>query len=190
MSEKLLSAGNLSVLAVSTNQSKWDNKHATIPDLRLSGEGVDERRKYRVCKTGQPVWAEHFMDCVGSLVLAANSSLMTHHFGDYLVEKGEVFQAIGDVRRATQQVGGGVAVIWRKGFTDSVQDRPYKQASELWSKMLSGLYVELALAVYDLVFSEWEWPLSSYYDGEQTLTLAANTEDYEKLLHPTITHLK
>ncbi len=190
MSENLLSLPGLSVLAVNTNDSHLENKHASIPGLRLSGKGVNEVRKFGIQAAGTPVWAEHFMDCVGSIVVAQKATLMTHHFGDYLVERMGIFQAIGDLQREVYQVDGGVAVIWRKAFTDRAEDKSYKEAAKMWYQMLAKLYLDNTIAVYDMVFRDWEWPLSAYYDGHRTLNLVANVNDYEKLIQPEITQLK
>lgn len=190
MSKKLISREGISVLSVSTNQTRRENSRASIPSLRLLGEEVDEQLKYRVCRVGEPVWAEHFLDCVGSLVIASTNTMMTHHFATYLVENGDIFQAFGEVERATSQLKNGTAIIWRKQFSDATDDRTYKQAVELWFKMLSHLYTENMVRVYDLVFDDWEWPLSAYYDGGSTLKLAANIEDTEKLQKAKVNLLK
>ncbi len=191
MSENLLRASGLSVVATTTNDIKDTNKIASLPGLQNGGIEVNEVKKFVTVPRGVVVYGENYLECVGSAFHFPNGQfMMTHHYGDWLVKKMKVFESGGEVARALPDVAGGVAVIWRKAFSDKSEDRPRMQGAELWHEELVKIYLQRATTIYDMVFREWYWPLSAYYNGAEVLTLVANLEDYQKLLKPEIRRLK
>lgn len=190
MSETLLSLSRLSVVVSTTGEHRTNNRKASLAALRCGTE-VNEATKFVVDNANVKLYGEKYLHCVGSLGVGKEKVLMTHHNADDIGYLHTTMNEIERVAVEVEKLRGGVAVIWRKSFSGlMIEDSQYRDTAELWYTNLTKIYSKHAFEVYDMVFSEWDWPLSAYYNGAKTLTLVGNTEDFQKLLQPTVSRLK
>lgn len=185
-SEKHLSTvGDLKVVAKLTGfAGKSTNRNGGRYDLRVGSNEVDEWQKLWVGDKEEGVWGESFWQCIGSLVIAGNVAMFTHNYANHSVSSGNFWGDIGDIKNNVSLVESGVAVVWRRNFSDDHRDQ--KQAVDLFSRELLKIYCEHGIHGLIADFEYTENPMSVYFNGENTVTFTANAIDKKSLFSPTI----
>lgn len=186
LTEKILTKlDQLNVLAkLSGHAGKSTNRMGGRHDLRVGKNEVDEWQKLWVGDKSEGVWGEGFWQCIGSLVIANNTAMFTHNYANHSVSSGSFWGDIGDIKNNVGVVERGVAVVWRRNFSDKHRDQ--KQAVELFSRELLKIYGEHGIHGLIADFEYTENPMSVYYDGKDRLTFTANGVDKRSLFSPTL----
>ena len=163
---------------------KSTNRNGGRHDLRVGSNEVDEWQKLWVGDKSEGAWGESFWQCIGSLVIASNMAMFTHNYAHHSVSSGNFWGDIGGIKNNVGVVESGVAVVWRRNFSDKHRDQ--KQAVDLFSRELLKIYGEHGIHGLIADFEYTENPMSGYFDGNNTLTFTANGIDKKSLFSPTI----